>query len=196
MVADLDGTQKGKGNNDERDKPELPPLYSIYVSAWGSYTEGRNVLLSAYLLAHSFLIAATVFLFISLEDTLCVGKIALLLLSFVGLILAIQVALTWNRSVNRVYVFESHLRRLEKAFLQIEKEGPTLFTDWHDLEKGRKEKLDNPDDLVDPPYANWATKFQSKECWTSKASKAKGMPFLLMLVYIFFFVVAVVELID
>lgn len=161
MVADLDGTQKGRGNNDERDETRLREMYSSYVSAWGSYHEGRNVLLSGYLLAHSFLIAATVLLFLPLKGTLLVGKLALLLFSLVGLILAIQMTLAWGRSVCRVSMFEWHLRRLESTSLW-NKKGPKLFTDWNKLKKEPRKNIVNPDDLEDKFSANCAMILQAK----------------------------------
>jgi hypothetical protein len=163
------------------DEERLRAQYSIIVSAWGSYQSARNTLLSGYLVAHSFLITATVLLFVHVEDTGLVGELALLLFSIVGLLLALQLALAWFMSMNRVFLFEWHLRQLEK---DKNWKGPKLFMAWGELREHPKRNACDPSDTT---YANWATKL-AKKWW---ARRAQMIPILLAALYFFFLIVAI-----
>lgn len=183
-MTETSANQPLPSDEEELTAQELRKQYSIFISAWGSYQSARNVLLSGYLLAHSFLIAATVLLFLSMEDAGLVRKLALLLFSVVGLVLAIQIALAWMRSINRVALFEWHLKRLEDARFW---KGPKLFTGWDELRKHPKRNLVDPRNTQNQFYANWATR-QQDNWW---ARRARIIPILLIAVYLFFLIVAI-----
>ena len=169
------------------DEEQLRAQYSIIISLWGSYQSARNTLLSGYLVAHSFLITATVLLFVYVEETRLVGEIALLLFSIVGLLLAVLLALAWFMSLNRVALFEWHLKRLEKAGNW---KGPKLFIDWEKLRDHPTLKLFDPSGTMKPCYANCATK-HAKKWW---ARRAQTIPILLVALYFFFLIVAILTL--
>jgi len=184
-MTETSANQPLPSDEEEFTVQELSDHYSSFISAWGSYQSARNVLLSGYLLAHSFLIAATVLLFLYMEDAGPVGKLALLLFSVVGLVLAIQIALAWMRSINRVALFEWHLKQLEGARLW---KGPKLFTDWDEVRKHPKRNLVDPRNTENQFYANCATRQQNK--WWAR--RARIIPILLIAVYFFFLIVAIV----
>lgn len=108
----------------------------------------------------------------------------MLLFSIVGLVLALQLALAWFRSMNRVVLFEWHLKRLEKA---ENWKGPKLFTDWDELREHPQRNVVDPHDTQKQCYANWATR-HAKKWW---ARRAAMIPILLAALYFFFLIVAI-----
>lgn len=159
---------------------DLTAQYSDLISAWGSHISARNMLQSGYLIAHSFLIASTVFLFLELPRQELIWW-AVVLFSVVGLVLAFQMGVAWLHSLNLTAIFVWHLRRIEKSALW---EGPHPFTDWEALRVTPLSNLISSADAEDQIYANWAT----KHCRSWWAPRAKIIPFLLAAVYLFFLV--------
>jgi len=132
-------------------------LYSTLASLWGDAVGAQHALLAGYIMAHSFLIAAAALLFSSLYQhySITIG-ISVMLVSLIGCMLSLQMAIAWGRFLARVSLFEWHLQRMEKQILN----GPTLFTDWAKMKNENIKNLIDPLDNKNQFYVNWAVKHQ------------------------------------
>lgn len=163
-------------------------FYSSIASLWGGAVRAQHALLAGYITAHSFLIAAVILLFLSFDqDHSNVVGIGVLVVSAVGLLLSLQMALAWGRFVARVALLEWHLQRIEK---QYNRDETTVFTDWAKIRDNPTENLVDPRDSKNQFNANWAVRHHRK--WW--AARAKMIPILTGIVYLFFFSVSAVNL--
>lgn len=178
-------------NSDTNSVSFSPPtncdLYSSLATMWSGAIGAQHSLLASYITAHSFLIAALVLLFISIgPKNSPVVVIGVLLVSAVGMILSLQMALAWGRFIARVSLFEWHLQRLEGQF---NPNLSTVFIDWAKIRDNPKNDLIDPTDNNNRFYANWSVKHH-KKWW---ATRAKMIPVLVGLVYFLFFSVSAVK---
>jgi len=155
-------------------------LYSSITSLWSGAVGAQHALFAAYITGHSFLIAAVVLLFAMFVDKhSTILGLGVIIISMVGVILSLQMKMAWGRFVGRVSLMEWHLRQIEK---DNDLYGLSHFTDWEKIKKEPEKNLPDPKRYEEPFWANWEVKFH-KSWW---APRAKIVPYLTAIIYIFF----------
>jgi len=167
------------GENSAQQPADIPLLsasneYSTLVTLWSGGTRDYHSLFSAYLSANAIFVAAGMVVMSSRTNDQFVG-VLLLVISVVGLIVALQMLAALSRFSGENAFFEWRLRSIERQDNAIPFK---LFSElWQWREKAKT--IEDPNGFSDSFKPNWAVRV--RRCFFFRRSKL--LPFVFILIY-------------